>query len=202
MQRTTRPHSLNQCAHVSLSPHPKVAVFTAPVAVYTFIQSLLTGLSPHLHGKHRRGGHLASWLAVAFPAPKTGQVQKERTPLMAVCPQGPSPSHLSPTHPPSQQSLDVGGFFKEEGEPQSCQVIYSGPLIGDRASQWSGPLGSKDYPLGLVVIQLLNHIQFCDPTDCSPPGSMGFSRQEYCSRLPFPFPGDHPRPGIKSRLLH
>ena len=30
------------------------------------------------------------------------------------------------------------------------------------------------------------------------PLSMGFSRQEYCSELPFPSPGDVPTPGIKS----
>ena len=29
------------------------------------------------------------------------------------------------------------------------------------------------------------------------PPSMGFSRQEYWSGLPFPFPGDLPNPGIK-----
>ena len=29
------------------------------------------------------------------------------------------------------------------------------------------------------------------------PLSMGFPRQEYSSRLPFPFPGDLPNPGIK-----
>ena len=38
----------------------------------------------------------------------------------------------------------------------------------------------------------------CDPTDCSPPLSMGFSRQEYRSGLPFPSPGDLPNPGIES----
>ena len=26
---------------------------------------------------------------------------------------------------------------------------------------------------------------------------MDFSRQEYCNRLPFPFPGDLPEPGTK-----
>ena len=31
------------------------------------------------------------------------------------------------------------------------------------------------------------------------PLSMGFSRQEYWSGLPFPSPGDHPDPGIKLR---
>ena len=33
---------------------------------------------------------------------------------------------------------------------------------------------------------------------CQAPLSMGFSRQEYWSRLPFPSPGNLPNPGIKS----
>ena len=39
----------------------------------------------------------------------------------------------------------------------------------------------------------------CNPVDCNPPGllSMGFSRQEYWSGLPFPSQGDLPDPGIK-----
>ena len=32
---------------------------------------------------------------------------------------------------------------------------------------------------------------------CQAPLSMGFSRQEYWSGLPFPFPGDLPDPGIE-----
>ena len=38
-----------------------------------------------------------------------------------------------------------------------------------------------------------------DPRDCTcqAPLSMGFSRQEHCSVLPFPSPGDLPDPGIK-----
>ena len=32
---------------------------------------------------------------------------------------------------------------------------------------------------------------------CQPPLSMGFSRQEYSSWLPFPPPEDRPNPGIK-----
>ena len=32
---------------------------------------------------------------------------------------------------------------------------------------------------------------------CQVPLSMGFSQQEYWSALPFPSPGDLPRPGIK-----
>jgi len=34
---------------------------------------------------------------------------------------------------------------------------------------------------------------------CQTPLSMGFSRQEYWSGLPFLFPGDLPNPGIKPR---
>ena len=32
---------------------------------------------------------------------------------------------------------------------------------------------------------------------CQAPLSMEFSRQEYWSGLSFPFPGDHPNPGMK-----
>ena len=39
----------------------------------------------------------------------------------------------------------------------------------------------------------------CNSMDCSPPLSMGFSRQEYWSGLPFPSPGDLPDPGIEPR---
>ena len=37
---------------------------------------------------------------------------------------------------------------------------------------------------------------------CQAPLSMGFSRQEYWSELPFPPPGDLPNPGIEPGLLH
>ena len=38
----------------------------------------------------------------------------------------------------------------------------------------------------------------CNPwtVTCQAPLSMGFSRQEYCSGLPFPSPGDLPDPGL------
>ena len=40
----------------------------------------------------------------------------------------------------------------------------------------------------------------CNPTDSNlhqAPPSMGFSRQEYWSGLPFPSPGNLPNPGIE-----
>ena len=52
----------------------------------------------------------------------------------------------------------------------------------------------------IVVDQLLRGVQFfVIPWIVAQqaPSSMGFPRQEYCSRLPFPSPGDLPDPGIK-----
>ena len=48
--------------------------------------------------------------------------------------------------------------------------------------------------------QALSHVQlFVTPrtVSCQVPLSMGFSRQEYWSGLPFPPPGDLPQPGIE-----
>ena len=49
----------------------------------------------------------------------------------------------------------------------------------------------------------LNHVQLFETpwtVACQAPLSMGFSRQEYWSGLPFPTPGDLLDPGIKTRV--
>ena len=46
----------------------------------------------------------------------------------------------------------------------------------------------------------LSPVQLCDypwSVNSQAPVSMGFSRQEYWSGFPFPFPGDLPDPGIE-----
>ena len=51
-------------------------------------------------------------------------------------------------------------------------------------------------------MNLLSHVQlFAAPWTVAhhAPPSMGFSRQEYWSELPFPPPGDLPNPGIKPK---
>ena len=51
-----------------------------------------------------------------------------------------------------------------------------------------------------VKMKLLSRVQlFATPWTVAykAPPSMGFSRQEYWSGLPFPSPGDLPNPGIK-----
>ena len=53
-----------------------------------------------------------------------------------------------------------------------------------------------------VKVKLLNPVQlFVTPwtVDCQVPLSMGFSRREYWSGLPFLSPGDLPNPGIEPR---
>ena len=58
---------------------------------------------------------------------------------------------------------------------------------------------SLDWECGLMKSEITQLCPtLCDPMDCSLP-SMGFSRQEYWSGLPFPSPGDLPNPGIKPR---
>ena len=55
----------------------------------------------------------------------------------------------------------------------------------------------KIYGGGLVAKSCLT---LCNPiVACQAPLSMGFSRQEYWSGLPFPSPGDLPHPGIEPR---
>ena len=54
----------------------------------------------------------------------------------------------------------------------------------------------------LSEVKSLNHARlFASPWTVAhqAPPSMEFSRQEYWSGLPFPFPGDHPDPGIEPR---
>ena len=48
----------------------------------------------------------------------------------------------------------------------------------------------------------LSRVRLCDPRTVAhqAPPSMGFSRQEYWSGLPFPSPGDLPDPGIQPRF--
>ena len=49
------------------------------------------------------------------------------------------------------------------------------------------------------VLVTLSCLTLCDPRTVArqAPLSMGFSRQEYWSELPFPSPGDLPDPGIQ-----
>ena len=61
-----------------------------------------------------------------------------------------------------------------------------------RGTEWKRAQGN--------FLDMLSHVQLIATpwtVACQALLSMGFSRQEYQSRLPFPSPGHHPNPGIK-----
>ena len=63
-------------------------------------------------------------------------------------------------------------------------------------------MSSVSFCLGRQSSQSLSRVRlFATPWTVAPqaPLSKGFSKQEYCSRLPFTSPGDFPNPGIKPR---
>ena len=67
---------------------------------------------------------------------------------------------------------------------------------GVRSLGWEDPLEKSEVAQSCPSL--------CNPMDSSlhqAPASMGFSRQEYWSGLPFPSPGNLPEPGIKPRSL-
>ena len=66
---------------------------------------------------------------------------------------------------------------------------------------WGKPSIYKKYSIVFTSEVAQPCPTLCDPMDGSLPGSgsMGFSRQEYWSGLPFPSRGDLPNPGIKPR---
>ena len=58
----------------------------------------------------------------------------------------------------------------------------------------------KNIKHNLMIMKLLSHVRlFATPRTVAyhVPPSMGFTRQEYWSGLPFPSPGDLPNPGIE-----
>ena len=62
---------------------------------------------------------------------------------------------------------------------------------------------AKEEILNVKKVKSLSYVQlFVSPwtVACQAPPSMGFSRQEYWSGMPFPSPGDFPDPGIKPRF--
>ena len=74
-----------------------------------------------------------------------------------------------------------------------CQLCTD----GINSSRWHGELPRDSWLLQSSVLSLLFSRLFFDPMDCSLPGSMGCSRQEYWSGLPLPPLGDLPDPRME-----
>ena len=78
---------------------------------------------------------------------------------------------------------------------QSGRTLSSPPVISTPKSQLTA-----EQPSVKTITQ--SWPTLCDPMGSNlhqAPPSMGFSRQEYWSGLPFPSPGDLPDPGIEPR---
>ena len=76
--------------------------------------------------------------------------------------------------------------------------IYRGQRERERENKWS-----KVYQLMMQKVKSLSRVQlFVTPQTVAyqAPLSMGFSRQECWSGLPFPSPGDFPNPRIEPRF--
>ena len=87
----------------------------------------------------------------------------------------------------------------------SC-LCASGPPSSLRAPNHGAGRRFYSYPFHWVhclkvEVKWLSRVRLCDPWTVAhqAPRSMGFSRQEYWSGLPFPPPGDLPDPGIEPR---
>ena len=90
-----------------------------------------------------------------------------------------------------------GSFQPRDQTLVSC-VSCSGRWIFYHCATWEAPY----YSITMVKSEsevAQSCLTLCDPMDHQAPPSMGFSRQEYWSGLPFPSPGDLPDPGIKPR---
>ena len=92
---------------------------------------------------------------------------------------------------------DMAYSFTPTGLPHSGSPTPSTALLGGlEVTSFKSRLGKHC----VVVVQLLSRVWlFCDPMDCSSPGSSvhGFLRQEYWHELPFPPSGHLPNPGIE-----
>ena len=114
--------------------------------------------------------------------------------LGLLCPLSLSPIPLV-KYPSEEVTLEWRSEIKQEGQP--C-VHMRKKHSRQRAQQGWAPW---DWNIRMKVkVKSLSHVRlFANPwtVPCQAPASMGFSRQEYWSGLPFPSPGDLPFPGME-----
>ena len=136
--------------------------------------------------------------------------------LLQLCPTLCDPIDGSPPGSPPPwdspgKNTGVGCHFllhcmkvKSEGEvAQSCPTL-SDPMDCSLVGSWDFPSESTAIAFSNLTYEVksLSHVWlFATPWALTyqAPSSMGFSRQEYWSGLPFPSPGDLPNPGIEPR---
>ena len=114
-------------------------------------------------------------------------------------------SRLSHPHPLLVYTLHRVAFAHSLGIP-IVQIL----LGSDSSQPYSSAKASPKHTDSLLAVKSLlllllshfSHVRLCatpQTAACQAPLSLGFSRQEYWSGLPFSSPGDLPDPGIKPR---
>ena len=86
----------------------------------------------------------------------------------------------------------------------TCLSSHSSPLGPSSPVTFLSYMLLRLWDFMKVKVKLLCHVQlFATPWTVAyhTPRSMGFLRQDYWSRLPFPSPGNLPNPGIEPRSL-
>jgi len=86
----------------------------------------------------------------------------------------------------------------------SFKKVSGGPVVKTMSSNAGGAGLMSDQGTeapSVLVLVILSCLTLCHPMDCThqTPLSLGISRQEYWSGLPFHSPGGPPNPGIKPR---
>ena len=111
---------------------------------------------------------------------------------------------MFPPRPVQLQTRDPSLHCQVAGEVSGRLRLGFGVLGDGMKGKQRGRAGLRKmllkYSLSKVEVKLLGHVRlFVTPWTVAYQASqsMGFSRQEYWSRLPFPPPGDLPNPGIK-----
>ena len=110
-------------------------------------------------------------------------------PVLASWPQSHIPPHIQAMPPWKAQPLHL-----------TSKLIFLPPFIFPISKLFSAKVTETLVKLTLSMLVIQSCLTLCDHMDCGPHQallSMGFSRQEYWSGLPFPSPGDLPNPGIE-----
>ena len=101
-------------------------------------------------------------------------------------------------------SLGVCSNFTGNTLCLPVSLLLELPFLSFNWQQWALPYWGQSLLLFSRPAQLLNSVQLFASlwtVAHQAPLSMGFSRQESCSGLPCPLPGDLPNPGIESVCL-